>query len=480
MSMRRALAFSYAEKYGSYLLGMASTMIVSRLLGPADIGVFAVGMALVGIVAVIREFGVSTYLIQEADLSEERIRAAFTLTVGVGIGLAVVVALLSYPAGIFYADSKVTSVIAILALNFALTPFGSVSQALLTREMRFGTLTWIRLLQSLMLAVGAVGLAAAGLGPQSLAWAAVLATSVNGVVSMIVRPHAMRLTLSRPDLARVFAVGGPATAINIIDDLVTSMPELVLGRLQGLAAAGLFSRARGLSQMAHQLLARAAGPVFLAVFAERQREGEPLAPLYAKATACVIGIGWPALAMLGVLAEPVVRVLFGSDWLAVVPLLRWLSVVAAISLLTSGAHHLLLASGGARDVMVAKLVALPVHALCLLVGANFGVVWIAIAMVLSTGFASALLALAIRRRLGIGLRAQLAPAILSAPLTLASAAGSALALLIPLPGSSVHALVPLFAGGVAGAALALAALWAGSHPLRGEFARAAGQLLRSR
>ena len=56
MSVRRALLYSYIEKYGSYVIALLSTAVISRLLGPGDIGAFAVGMALVGMVAVIREF----------------------------------------------------------------------------------------------------------------------------------------------------------------------------------------------------------------------------------------------------------------------------------------------------------------------------------------------------------------------------------------------------------------------------------------
>ena len=60
MTVRRALAFSYIEKYGSFLLSLLSTAVISRVLKPADIGVFAIGMSLVGVIAVVRELGVST------------------------------------------------------------------------------------------------------------------------------------------------------------------------------------------------------------------------------------------------------------------------------------------------------------------------------------------------------------------------------------------------------------------------------------
>ncbi|MCK9686349.1 oligosaccharide flippase family protein [Scleromatobacter humisilvae] len=470
MTVRRALAFTYIEKYGSFLLSLGSTAVISRLLKPADIGVFAIGMSLVGVVAVVRELGVSTYLVQEAELSERRIRAAFTLAVMMGLGLCLLLLALSIPAGAFYKDSNVTTIVCILALNFALTPLGSVSQSLLTRELRFSTLTWIRLAQSAVLAGASIALAQLGWGSLSLAWGAVLSSLANSILSLWIRPHPMRPTFDGAELRRVFSVGGPATAVSVVDEIVSSMPELVLGRTQTLAAAGLFSRARGMSQMAHQLLARAAGPVFLAVFAERQREGVPLAPLYAKATACVLGLGWVALAMLVVLAEPVVRALFGPNWLAVVSPMRWLSAAAAMALVTSGAYHLLLASGGVRDVLRAKVATLPAQALPLVIGAFLGVTWMAIAMVLSSIVASLLLGLAVRARSGISLRDQLKPAIVSIPIALAGAVGASLGLMVAAPYSALGAFEELLIGGSAGVVFAAGSLMAGKHPLRGEVA----------
>lgn len=467
-SIRTALAYSYFEKYGAYLLALGSTVIISRLLGPEEIGIFAVGMALVGLIAVVREFGVSTYLVQEQDLNDELIRAAFTVTVGLGFGLALIVLAMAVPVGRFYGNEDVTTVVAILSLSFALTPLGSVSQSLLTRELRFKPLAWIRLSQAMVLAIGSIVMAMLGWGPQSLAWAAVLASLTNGLLSIAVRPHPMAFVFARPALKRVISVGGPVTAISMIDDLVNSMPELVLGRMQSLSSAGLFSRAKGLSSMAHQLIARAAGPVFLAVFAERQRNATPLAPIYAKATACVLAAGWSGLALLAVLADSVVLVLFGADWLAVIPLLRWLCVSAAIGLLTSGAHHLLLAAGGVNDVVRAKLIALPMHALALLAGGTLGVVWMAIAMVFSTTFASVLLALAVRKRFGITLRQQLLPAVASMPVVLACSAGAAVTLLAGAPSSVSHAMLLLAIGGSLGGALGLLGLFLGDHPLKAE------------
>jgi O-antigen/teichoic acid export membrane protein len=465
LSIRRALAFAYIERYGTIMIGLLSTMVLSRLLTPAQIGVFSVGMAVVGIVAVVREFGVSTYLVQEAELDDARVRAAFTLALAFGLGLALIVLALAVPIGRFYGDADVTRIMVIVSITFALTPLGGISQALLTRELRFASLAWIRLGHGLVLAGASVAGALAGWGAVSLAWAAVAASVFTAIASMSVRPHPIRPNLQRTDLARVFGVGSAATAISVVDEVMAALPEVVLGRMQTLADVGLFSRARTLSQTAHQLLARAAGPVFLAAFSERKRAGIPLAPGYLHATACITAAGWAALAMLAVLAEPVVRVLYGSGWMGVVEPLRWLCVAAMLALPTSGAHHILLADGGVRTALRVKIVSLIVLAAAAIPASTAGLAAITQAMVLVSAVSSLLLARAVRARLDIDLQTQLKPALSALPVALAAAAGAAIVLPFT-PGASLGLSLLLSAtGSISGLVAALAVGWLVKHPL---------------
>jgi O-antigen/teichoic acid export membrane protein len=466
MSMRRALLFAYAEKYGSYVIALASTVVISRLLSPADVGAFAVAMALVGVVAVLREFGVSTYLVQETDLDARRVAAAFTLTIGIGSALGLVVALLAVPTASFYGDPRLRDILWILALSFALTPLGSVSQSLLTREMRFDVLAWVRLAHGAVAGGVGVLLAWLGYGPLSLAWAALCATIVNAVLSMVARPHPLRLNVNRADLARVVAVGLPATLVSIVDDLINTIPDLVVGRWQGLAAAGLLSRARGLSQMAHQLIARAANPVFFAVFSERRRDGAEVEQLYVKATSCVCAVGWVLLVPLAVLADPVVRVLFGAQWGEVAVLLRWLCASAAVLLLTSGAHMLLLSHHGAGDALRARLWALPWYLGCGVAGAMISVRVMAAVTVVASVMATAFMAMAVRKRVGIGLRRQLEP--LRSALPALGAGTAAAPAAFWYAASNTSSWLALATGGLCAALGAVSSLAIGRSPLRAE------------
>jgi O-antigen/teichoic acid export membrane protein len=470
MSVRRALLFSYVEKYGSYVIALASTMAISRLLTPEDVGAFSVGMALIGLIAVFREFGVTTYVVQEAELSADRLAAAFAVTLGMGMLLGVVIALLAVPVASFYGDPRLREILWILALSFAVTPLGSMSQSLLLRDMHFGALAWIRLVFSLVAALTSVALAWLGLGPQSLAWGALAAAAVNAGISLAVRPHAMGWNFRRADIERVLSTGLPVALVSVVDDVIQTVPGLVVGRWQGLSAAGLLSRAKGLAQMAQQLIARGASPVFLSAYSGLHRDGVPAQALYVMASSCVCGIGWAMLAALAVLADPIVWLLFGSQWTEVAPLLRWLSLSEAVLLLASGAPMLLMASGGAKDALNAKLSALPLYIGATVIGATISLEALAIALVGASAAATWLLARVVKSRAGSGWWAQLAPLGSSALPALCAALAA-----LPVAWWYEHSTVPAWLACLCGCAAAgtgaLAGLLVRESPLRNESLR---------
>lgn len=73
--VRRALLFSFLTRYGGMLIGLASTMIVARLLTPDQIGTFAIASAIVMVISEFRLLGAGMYLVRESEMTEEKVRA---------------------------------------------------------------------------------------------------------------------------------------------------------------------------------------------------------------------------------------------------------------------------------------------------------------------------------------------------------------------------------------------------------------------
>jgi O-antigen/teichoic acid export membrane protein len=168
-SIRKSLAFSYLDRYASLALAIVSSMIIARLLTPQDIGLFSVTMVLLSFLAAIRDLGVGGYLVQERELTVDRVRAVWAVQLSLGMFLGLVVLLASGPVASFYGEPKMQLILYVMAANYALNPFGSLTYAWQIREMKFDLLALIRFSSTIVGSVISVYLAWIGMGPVSLA-----------------------------------------------------------------------------------------------------------------------------------------------------------------------------------------------------------------------------------------------------------------------------------------------------------------------
>ena len=138
--LARNFAFGLAEKYLQTGLALASSIILARMLSPAEIGVYSIAAVLTGLVQVFRDLGTGQLLVARPELSMGEQRALLSISLGMGWTLAVLMALLAEPMAAFYRQPELSKMLRILALNFVLVPFSSQATALLRREMRAAAL----------------------------------------------------------------------------------------------------------------------------------------------------------------------------------------------------------------------------------------------------------------------------------------------------------------------------------------------------
>lgn len=476
-SLLQTLSLSFAEKYTVLVLGMVSSVVVARLLTPAQIGVFSVGAVVVGFAQLARDFGVGQYLIQEPELNADQLRAAFTLTLLIAWAVALLLVLAAPAVAQFYRDAGVGSVLRILAMNCLLIPFGSVTLPCLRRQMRFGALYCINVVSAAVNLLACLVLAYAGLGYLGLAWAAVAGTAASVLASLCFRPRGMPWRPGWRGLRRLLSFGAYASAANLLDEAGVAAPDLVIGKLIDMAGVGLFSKAQGLLNLFNQLITRAVTPVLLPLYAAQVREGRDMKPAYLQTISFMAVLSWPFYGVLAVLAWPAVRLLYGAQWDAVVPLVRCLCLGAAVFSLFGMARDLFVAMGQVRQRARLEAISVPLRVLGIALAAPFGLIAVACAIVLT----SCLKCLLIYRTLAAltGMRvAELAAALWRAAGVTVLALAAPLAAMQALPVADGHGLAPLLAGGVGAGVGWIAGVFLLRHEIAPHLARALGQLWR--
>ncbi len=450
-STRRALAWSFAERYAGLIVALASTMLLARLLSPAEVGVYSLCAAFTAVAGILRDFGVSEYIIQERDLTRERLRAAYGLAFLFAWSIGGLIFLLRGVVAGFYDEPRVADVLAVLSLHFFLLPVSSPTFALLNRDMAFRPIFAVQLVSNVAQALFSVAAAFAGWGVMSLAWGPIVNVAVQAAMLFYLRPQDCMTLPGLTEARHVLKFGSMFVTSRTIEVLTRNAHDPIVAKQFDFTAVGLMSRAFGLIDLFHNNIGAAVVRVATPAFARQHRSGVELHEAYARATAIFASVSWAFFGFVALTAEPIIRVMFGEQWIAAAPL----AVALAVSSLPQGlfalAPQMLSATGQVSRRLRVSLIYSPLHILLVLGASQFGLLAVASVWFVSNSLMLALYFRQLRLALGIRVGALLGPSFSS--LVVAGASIAALwmgqQLMAPLrPGPLLEILLgaPLWAG----------------------------------
>ena len=388
------------DRYSALLVSIVSSMFIARLLSPADIGVFSVTMVLIGFISALRDLGAGQYLVQERELTPDKISATWTVLLCTGFLMSVVVVVAAHPVSRFYKEPRMLDIMLVIAVNFAVNPFGSMTYAWLMREMRFDALAVMRFGGSLAGACTSVFLAWQGHGPISLAYGSLLSTLVNAGLALYFRPARFGWLPRWKGVRDVVAFGSKLSATSIVGALGVGAPELFLGKLQSMTAAGLYSRSNGLTSMFQRLILDATQAVVLPLFAKAKRETGDISEPFLRTVSYVTALGWSFFLGLMALSFPLTRLLYGDQWDDSVDLTRLLALGMVVGLPAAMCPQALMASGRADGLLRVTVWVVVTQIACVGVGTLFGLLGAGAGFVMAQGVAVTLWLAATRKVVG--------------------------------------------------------------------------------
>lgn len=356
MSWYRALGSTSAATAVNLALSLGSSVIVARLLTPDEIGVFSISVSLLAFAHILRDFGVGQYLIQLRDVQSEDVRAGFTVMLCTSMTLALLMVLLAPWAASFYAEPRMTAVFHVLALNFALIPFGAQILSVMKRELAFGSVALINITASAVQAAATVAFAYGGQKHLSMAWGSLAGNVVMIACLFAARPHYAFLRPRFSGLSKILRFGSQSSLSGIVGRIGSSGPDLVLGKTLGMEAVAQFSRANSLLAMfawkVDEILLQVFGPVF----AKGLREGGDARANLRQALQTYSLVQFAILAVLALVGPTLITMLFGPQWEAAAQLSTWLTLWSVIVVPIQLAPAALMAAGHVGTCLRANLV----------------------------------------------------------------------------------------------------------------------------
>ena len=363
-------------------IGFVSTLILVRLLLPADFGIVAMAIAFIAVAELLSAVGFDFALIHNQDATEVHYSTAWTGTLLLGFAIAALMLLAAVPVASFYREPQVVWVVVALAFGPLISGFENIGVVDFRKNLDFRREFTFQLSRK---AVGFVVTIPLALILQSY-WALVagmLSTKLTGVIaSYVMHPFRPRLTLMK--LREMIRFSRWVLLNNVVGLLKERLADFVVGRWFGPASLGVYSISYELATLPATELSAPINRALLPGFAKMQNS-EEISSAYEYALGILALVALPVAGGLFAVAPYLVPVMLGANWLEVVPLLEVLAFNGAIVVFHSSISGVLFGRGFPERVTLtnACYVAILV-ALLVTFSLSLGVIGAAYAILLSS------------------------------------------------------------------------------------------------
>lgn len=344
-------------------VGLISTVVLARVLTPADFGLVAMAMAVVALLGLMGAFGFESALIQRQDNDRSHYDTAWTFSVIFGVGVAILLLLLAVPAASYYREPRLELMLPALAIGAFIGGFDNIGTVAFRKELNFSMEFKFLLIKRLAAFAVTITLA---LTFRSF-WALIAGTIAGKVMSVFIsyllHPYRPRFTLAaRADLLHfskwIFIS-------NLIQFLHSRSTDFILGRTVGSHGLGLYNIAVEIASMPSTELIAPLNRAVYPAYARLSTSEDKLRERFLEVFGIISLVAFPVAVGLYCVSDLVVRVLLGPQWHEAVPIMQIAGLAGLIGALQSNMYLVLLAKGQpkANTLLAAGLLVLSLPAI---------------------------------------------------------------------------------------------------------------------
>jgi lipopolysaccharide exporter len=389
-------------------LEMAASIAIANILGPTQFGLVAFAAAALMIVRGVTEVSVTEALVREEELTQEDVDSGFTLSALRGLVTALILCALAWPIGALYDDARLASLLYMLALAPLVAGLRSPMMVRFVRDVNYAPTALLDLGTRMIAFVLATATAWLTHSYWALVISLVLPSMLATPISYAIAPYRPRISFVK--LRSLLSFSGWVTLTRVLATAGAELDRFLIGALLDKAAVGIFAMGRSIATATSWALGT---PLLMGTypgFVRLRNDRERLVSAYIKTQGVLSAALLPLGLTVGLLADRIVLLLLGKEWLPAAQVIEVLAPVGALLAFTMPAHALMIAMGEARRLALRDTWLFVLGFPAILLGTwQFGLpgaIYARAGMGLASIVASILI---VRSSLGIPVRSQLTP-----------------------------------------------------------------------
>jgi teichuronic acid exporter len=340
--------------YSTQIIAFLSSVVLSRLLLPAEYGFVALITVFTGFINQFADAGLS-YIIIRSDYKQLFHTTIHFLAITIGVMLAAIVVLLAYPISLFYKDPSLILPTIVISSAFIFRSFNTVPFGILSKELKFNILGRIEMICQLFEVSFMILFAYLKFSYWSLIIPGVFANILRMILYHASTKIGFRL-LKRKYLVVGFrkakSIIGNLTGFNLLNYWARNSDNLIIGKVFGKESLGIYNRSYNILSMVLGVMTGLFGKVLYPSLKNLNTKGGDVNKEYLNTLGVISLLNFPASVALIFFSEPMVRFVWSEKWIQVAELLPYVGILILMQTLNSTTGNIFILKGKERTLML--------------------------------------------------------------------------------------------------------------------------------
>lgn len=319
--------------------------ILSRLLTPAEYGLLGMVTIAIGFLQVFKDMGLGSSVIQKQGITSEEQSSIFWLNLFVGLLLTLLLLGSAPWIAQFFNEPQLTALIRVMSLSFVIGSLSIVPDALIRKAIDFRSYFYRNLGTIIAGGLLGIGLAYKGFGVWALIGQSLLTTLTGVIISFRMVQWRPQLIFKKHLLKSHLRYSLPLLGDSSVNYWVRNIDNLLVGKFLGSVSLGIYNRAYSLMLLPVTQISATLSRVMFPSFALIQNDRRLIWEQYGKMMSIIAMFSFPLMVVLGVYARECILIVYGHQWMEVVPLFRILCFLGAAQSMASIAGPVYYATG---------------------------------------------------------------------------------------------------------------------------------------
>jgi O-antigen/teichoic acid export membrane protein len=373
----RGMGWHYLSFGGAKFLSLITLSILARLLLPENFGLLALATLTMDYLAIIGDLGFGAALIQKKDKVIESANVAFWINILANVVLFLILFFIAPYAALFFREDELTSVLRWLSLTFVIKSFGTIHNVLLERELNFKKKLVPDLGSAIIKTIVSITLAWLGFGVWALVIGQLIGVFSTSAILWVLVSWRPKFSWDWGVVKSLFGYGLSIMSVSALTAWEDNFDYLIIGRVFDTVDLGVYMIAYRLPETLILNTMWVMTGVLFPAFSALQHDKEALRKGFLSTVRYVEMLVTPLCLGMFVVADPLIRVFFGEQWVEAIPILRIISLYTLIISIGFHAGDVYKAIGRPDILLKISIPLFPLRLICLWVGAQYSLLGVA-------------------------------------------------------------------------------------------------------